>query len=137
MPFRSLFEGFGLKVDWDSPSRTVTGSAQNMQIALTIGSLTAYVNGEQRTLSQAPRIENGSTYIPIRFVGETLDKSVSWDGKKLICEYRQPITQTASFRGLFKGHRNAERWRLRSNNGEVRVNVYNRNESSACANGPQ
>lgn len=80
VPFRSLFESFGLEIDWDPASRKVTGLAQDMQITLTIGSTTAYVNGEQRTLSQAPRIENGSTFIPLRFVGEALGKTVSWNG---------------------------------------------------------
>ncbi|WP_430734263.1 copper amine oxidase N-terminal domain-containing protein [Fodinisporobacter ferrooxydans] len=44
-----------------------------------MGSQTAAVNGKSVSLDAAPQIFNGSTYIPLRFVAESLGKSVTWD----------------------------------------------------------
>jgi hypothetical protein len=81
VPFRSLFEAYGMKVAWDSSSKKITGSKEGLHLELSIGSRTAYVNGNAMELTEAPRIANGSTYVPLRFIGESLKKKVSWDGK--------------------------------------------------------
>lgn len=80
VPFRSLFESFGLKVDWDTDSRTITGSKDGLSIKLTIGDKTAFVNGQAQQLAEAPVIEDNTTFVPLRFVGEALGRKVSWDG---------------------------------------------------------
>lgn len=81
VPFRSLFESFGLTVGWDQASQTITGSKEGLSIQMTLGSKTAYVNGQAKQLTAAPRSVNNATYIPLRFVGETLGMNVSWDAK--------------------------------------------------------
>jgi len=81
VPFRSLFESMGLSIEWDPAAKSITGSKTGLVIKLTIGEKTAYVNGQAKQLTVAPQIEKGSTYVPLRFVGEALGKTVSWDGK--------------------------------------------------------
>ncbi|MBQ9428658.1 MAG: copper amine oxidase N-terminal domain-containing protein [Clostridia bacterium] len=49
-------------------------------VKLTIGSNTAYVNGEAKTLDVAPLIENSRTLMPLRFIAESLGATVEWDG---------------------------------------------------------
>lgn len=79
VPFRSLFESFGLKVEWEPVSRTITGSKDGLSIKLTIGGKIALVNGQPQQLAEAPMIEDSSTFVPLRFVGEALGRKVSWD----------------------------------------------------------
>jgi len=49
------------------------------RIVLTIGSTTALVDGQQETLPVAPKIVDGRTMVPFRFVGEALGAEIGWD----------------------------------------------------------
>lgn len=51
-------------------------------IKLKIGSKTAYINGKPKVMNtvSAPYIKSGRVVIPLRFVAEALDISVTWDG---------------------------------------------------------
>lgn len=51
------------------------------RIVLEIGSTTALVDGREVELDAAPRIENGRTLVPIRFVAEALGHRVDWEPK--------------------------------------------------------
>lgn len=84
VPFRPIFEKMGLKVDWDAKTRTVTGTKQTengeFKIKLIVGSQKAEVSPNKViNLQVAPRIINGSTMIPLRFVGEASSYKVFWD----------------------------------------------------------
>ncbi|TCM92720.1 outer membrane protein assembly factor BamB [Paenibacillus sp. BK033] len=81
VPFRSLFESMGLKVGWNSSSQTITGTKEGLTIQMKMGSRTAYVNGQAKSLSIAPKMFKNSTFVPLRFVAEALGKNVSWDSK--------------------------------------------------------
>lgn len=79
VPFRALFEKLGLKVDWNAKTQTVTGKKNGLVIGLTIGSNRATVNGIVKKLSISPVTVKGTTYIPLRFVGEASGADVEWD----------------------------------------------------------
>jgi len=79
--FKPVFEKLGLKVIWNEETQTVTGSTYDLDIELTIGSKTAFVNGEKKLLAVAPTIVKNVTMIPLRFIGEASGKDVSWDGR--------------------------------------------------------
>ena len=53
--------------------------ADKTEIKMTIGSNTAYVNGEAKTLDAAPINRNSRTMLPVRFLAENLGASVAWD----------------------------------------------------------
>ncbi|MBR5539339.1 MAG: metallophosphoesterase [Clostridia bacterium] len=55
------------------------GEAKSTEIKMTIDSLTAFVNGETKTLDAAPIIRNSRTMLPVRFVAENLGATVGWD----------------------------------------------------------
>ncbi|MFC6231512.1 stalk domain-containing protein [Paenibacillus allorhizosphaerae] len=80
VPFRPVFEKLGLHVDWNETTRTIQGSKEGMDIRLELGQTEVTVNGERTVLSAAPEIINGTTYVPLRFVGEALKLQVEWDG---------------------------------------------------------
>jgi hypothetical protein len=50
-----------------------------MEIELKIGQKKALVNGKTVELDVAPKIENGRTLVPIRFISEALGCDVDWD----------------------------------------------------------
>ncbi|MEL7563926.1 MAG: stalk domain-containing protein [Dehalobacterium sp.] len=81
VPMRSFFEALGAEIQWYGSSKTVVGKRGNVSVKLTINQKIAQVNDKDVTLSQPGKIINGSTFIPLRFVGEALGDKVAWDAK--------------------------------------------------------
>lgn len=78
LPVRGVVEAIGGSVDWDETSQKVTLVYDSDVIELTIGSTTAYLNGEEKTLDAAPCIMQSRTLLPIRFVAESFGHTVEW-----------------------------------------------------------
>jgi DNA-binding beta-propeller fold protein YncE len=55
---------------------------EKKEIILYIGKDKAYVNGKEIKLEVAPFIKNGRTYVPLRFISESIGGSVNWDGNE-------------------------------------------------------
>lgn len=79
LPIRFIAEALGADVEWDNDTRTVTVSADDIEIVITIDSDTAVVNGESVKLDSPAFIENDRTYLPIRFISENLGAKVEWN----------------------------------------------------------
>jgi hypothetical protein len=79
VPLRGVFEALGATVNYDSSTSTITASNPTTNIVLQIGSTIASVNGQTQMLSQAARVVNGNTLVPLRFVAQALGAKVSWD----------------------------------------------------------
>jgi hypothetical protein len=79
--FKPVFEKLGLKIDWNAKTKTVKGTSKDLNIELAIGSKTATVNGIKKQLTAAPKIINGVTMVPLRFIGEASGRDVSWDSR--------------------------------------------------------
>ncbi|RTE09488.1 signal peptidase I [Paenibacillus whitsoniae] len=77
--FRPSFEALGFTVQWEQMSSTVTGTAPNLKVQMQMGSRKAYINGVEKELPAAPLLVNGSTFVPIRFLGEASGGDVTWD----------------------------------------------------------
>lgn len=80
LPVRFIAESFGADVAWDGATSTATITADGISVKLTLGSKTAYVNGEAKALDVAPLIQNSRTLLPVRFIVESLGAEVAWDG---------------------------------------------------------
>lgn len=78
VPMRSIFETLGLDVEWDKETQTATGVSEQTEIKLTVGNRTAYANGIEKELLLAPKIINGSTMVPLRFISEATGCEVNW-----------------------------------------------------------
>lgn len=83
---RLLLEQMGAAVVWDEPFKTVTATLGNTAVSMRIDSPSAVVskNGMsyEKMLDVPARLINGTTMIPIRFLSETFNFSVSWDEDK-------------------------------------------------------
>lgn len=78
-PIRFLFENMGYTVTWteDKPNLVeVTGKGHDIQ--LFIGETRAVVDGQDKTLDVAPTIWDGRTYLPLRFLFESVGAVVGW-----------------------------------------------------------
>lgn len=54
----------------------------NVKIEFTIGSTTYYVNGIALKMEVAPFIQDGRTYVPVRFVAQPFSAQVIWNAKE-------------------------------------------------------
>jgi hypothetical protein len=79
VPMRAIFEELGLEVKWDDATKTVTGTTDGLEIKLTLGSNTAYVNGMAKTIPVPAKAINGSTMVPVRFIADALGNTIEWD----------------------------------------------------------
>lgn len=76
---QAFYQGEELGVRSNAAS-TVPGAMppSNRQVWLQVGNTTAKANGENRQLDVAPVIIDGSTMVPLRFIGEVLGATIAW-----------------------------------------------------------
>jgi S1-C subfamily serine protease/outer membrane protein assembly factor BamB len=81
VPMRSLFEELGCTVSWDADRKAITATtATGVNVFLQVGLSVAQVNGQIMLLDMPPKIVDGRTLVPLRFVAEALGADVKWDG---------------------------------------------------------
>lgn len=79
VPVRGVLEKLGAKVAWVPSTRSVIASTGSMDIELHLGDRQATVNGKSVTLDVPAQEIEGSTMVPLRFLGEALGGVVKWD----------------------------------------------------------
>ncbi|MTI80481.1 MAG: copper amine oxidase N-terminal domain-containing protein [Firmicutes bacterium] len=80
VPLRFVSEGLGAEVEWMAETRQVV-IKDSKTITLTIDSVEALIDGTNVTMDSAPVLEEtGRTFVPLRFVSETLGAQVDYDG---------------------------------------------------------
>lgn len=97
VPFRELFEKLKMEIGYDAKLKQVTGKKDKLKITFTLGSKTAYVNGQKKALQAAPFTQNGTTYIPIRIVGEATGNSVYWSSEANVIQVNSSSFKGASY----------------------------------------
>lgn len=90
LPIRLVAEKLGASISWDGSTETVTIIKDKKKIDIVIGGNNAkvwdpwvndFVSDSHLLPLDAPAfIEDGRTYLPVRFVAENLGASVTWDG---------------------------------------------------------
>ena len=80
VPFRLVFELLDARVEYVAPERKIVAESPDARIIMTVGERAAEVNGEPVTLDVAPVVENGRTFVPLRFVSEGMGAEVVWNG---------------------------------------------------------
>lgn len=102
LPLRAIGEALGKNVNWDEKTKTVTlegertakdssnkaieGTAKNVWVQVR-DDFTIVIDGKEQTFKTAagktiyPLLYDGSTYLPLRAIGQIMDKEVAWDNQ--------------------------------------------------------
>ncbi len=81
VPARDVFEKMGAKVDWSPVNQKVTVVYDGTKIELYINNKVVKKNGVKETMPIPPKLINGKTMIPVRYVAESLGFDVNFDSK--------------------------------------------------------
>lgn len=76
VPLRFISEGFGAKVDFNTKTQSITIKYNDKTILMKIGKSQISINGKSSEMDVPASIYNNSTYIPLRDIGEALNKKV-------------------------------------------------------------
>lgn len=80
IPLRDVSQHLGAQVEWDKRNQLITIVKDDTTIELVLGSKKVQVNQSEVTLDVPAQIMNGgTTYVPLRFVSQTLGADVKWD----------------------------------------------------------
>jgi len=79
VPVRTVSAGLGAEVIWNQTAKTITVLQGDTEVLLKINSNTVMLDGKEMTIDVPAQIEQGVTYVPIRFVSQTLGGTVAWD----------------------------------------------------------
>ncbi len=96
LPIRHVIEALGGKISYDAADRSVHIEINGAEITLTIGNNTALVNGMEKQIDSdekvVPFIKKGRTFIPLRFIMESIGSSVKWipDKREVLILYPSP-----------------------------------------------
>ncbi|MNW29082.1 hypothetical protein D3C74_59270 [compost metagenome] len=99
VPIRTVTLLPDLKVSWDNTLKkvTVSNSKTQEQISLTIGNKEASKGNEKIQLTSPARMVEGTTYVPLRFIGEAFGAVVKWDpSTKSVAIYNSDPVMIAS-----------------------------------------
>lgn len=79
VPLRFISETLGFDVIYDQTTRNIRITGNGQEVGMNVRSKNLEVNGVKKTMDVAPILYKDSTYVPIRFVGESLNKPVTWN----------------------------------------------------------
>ncbi|MBP1934054.1 stalk domain-containing protein [Ammoniphilus resinae] len=86
IPLKDAVETLDCQVDWEGKTKSITVIRGPQYAKLRIGSKEAIVNEKQTMLYAVPRLVNGKTFVPLRFVAESLGAQVEWKAAKRTIE---------------------------------------------------
>ena len=79
IPLRAVSEKMGFEVSWNQAENSATVKGKGIQIVLPIGKNYGMVNGKKVDFDTYTITKGGRTYVPLRFVSETLGYDVKWE----------------------------------------------------------
>ncbi|WP_338590833.1 copper amine oxidase N-terminal domain-containing protein [Paenibacillus sp. Y5S-9] len=92
VPLRSIFEGLDAKVQYTNRTKTIVATRDDQEVTLTLGSKTAYINGEAISLDVPANTIKGNTMVPIRFVSEAFGEKVFWNSRNQRVDIKTTVT---------------------------------------------
>lgn len=105
VPMRAVFQSFNMSVGWNNEDQTIVSG----NIYLQINNPIALVSNKEVILDVPPRLINGRTYVPLRFISESLGKNVMYDEKlnRIDITY-QNIKETEEYNARLANEKNKE-----------------------------
>lgn len=81
VPMRPILEAYGMTLNWDNKTKTVTATKDKITIQLTHNLYEAIENGKKVKLNEAPVLSptTNTFYVNLRFISETLGAKVTWN----------------------------------------------------------
>ncbi len=85
LPVRAIASALNLEVAWDDATKSVFINGVSV-LAKKTDVINIFINGGKFTAKDAngnvvnPILKDGTTYLPVRAIGEAFDKEVAWDG---------------------------------------------------------
>lgn len=82
LPIRFIGESLGAQVQWLPMSKEIIINKSGQTIILSIDHNVAIINGQNVKIDCPPRLfSSGRTFVPLRFISESLGANVDWDGE--------------------------------------------------------
>lgn len=97
VPLRVISENLGASVNWNNTAKTVDITTFSGKILLKINDKTAIINGQKVALEVPATIIKGRTMVPLRFIGESLGATVSWDNTRRVVSIARSEPQITDF----------------------------------------
>ena len=118
VPLRGIFERLGAGVVYSAG--TINATKGSTTVSLHIGSTQATVNGQMQYLDVAPFIVGATTYVPLRFIAQSLGANVGYDNSTR-------VVAIESARAVAAAGSHRPRVRRRADAADIRLRPY------ACA----
>ncbi len=80
IPLRGAFTDLGFEVSWDGANNTATLKDEDHVIKVKKDDVNFNVDGVTYKSDVAPKMINGTIYIPLKAIGEKIGAKVAWDG---------------------------------------------------------
>lgn len=102
VPFREIFETMGAVVTYDSKTKTILAKTEDKEFSFAIGGtdITIIENGTKliKKMDVVPFVDknSSSTYIPVRFIAESMGCGVGWDSTEKTVIIIDPATLSAN-----------------------------------------
>ncbi|WP_059054017.1 copper amine oxidase N-terminal domain-containing protein [Paenibacillus senegalimassiliensis] len=96
VPIRTISQLPFFTVNWDNSTKVVSvqDTLTGQVLKLTVGSKEALKGTEKITANETPQIVDGSVYVPLRFIAESLDTLTFWDATtRTAVVYQVPANQ--------------------------------------------
>lgn len=109
-PIRPIFEKFNLELNWNASDNSILTKAPNGKIIwMQINNNVAKVDGVNYNMDIGPRIIDGKTYVPVKYLFDLLGVEYEWDGDNRIVSVKAPsLMQVTSSLELKETYNEAE-----------------------------
>lgn len=78
VPLRFISEKLGAQVKWEKQTKQVTVFQDSQEVVLTVGQAKMLVNGEAVTMDTKPVMQDGSVFVPVKYISEVLGVETKW-----------------------------------------------------------
>jgi len=102
IPFRSVFNGLGAEIEYDSATGMVGAKKDGQTVSFVPGETTYRKNGTIQQMDGKAFVENGRTYVPVRFAAKALGASVGWDESARTVVILDKADVLKQYRGKFR-----------------------------------
>lgn len=97
VPFRQILETMGAIVTYDKQTNTVLAKSAQMELSFVIGETDITITKDNKTVIKkmdvAPFVDGklGRTYVPVRFMAESMSYIVGWDNEEKTAVIIDPV----------------------------------------------